>query len=305
MEVPEILNNTQGGAGWWPDPCLRVPRAMGVAGVALSLWVTVHAPPTADPGEHKATVTLTSTHAGTASIVVPVVITVFPFALPTQPALLTAFNLDPARLAKVYNKSSPPVPLSAIETMWEHTGCSNPFSATRGEQPLWESSSDGGASDMYSYCTLTKAGTATPGQRAVCGTVPGACTLQHLPGGGGFDPTARAAHTEHIQWARWMLANFSLNPGTIYSPPIPFTVQELSDMLPLGLNSFTAFPAVADLATESHVKACVTATLHPSPPSVPTIVLLLTIRLALQVRGGPRRRQPLPPCDNLRFRRIG
>jgi len=27
-----------------------------------------------------------------------------------------------------------------------------------------------------------------------------------------------------------------LNPGTIYSPPVPFTVKELEEMVPLGLN---------------------------------------------------------------------
>jgi hypothetical protein len=132
--------------------------------------------------------------------------------------------------------------------MWYKTGCSNKFFATAGEQPLWQQSADGGAEDMYTYCTVTKAGTATPGQRDVCGTVPGVCTLQSLPRG--YDPTARPGHDEVVRWARWLLANFSLNPGSIYSPPVPFTVEELSDMVPLGLNSFTAFPAHTAYSTD-------------------------------------------------------
>jgi len=44
----------------------------------------------------------------------------------------------------------------------------------------WHTLPDGGAHDMFDYCTVTKAGTATPGQKAVCGSVPGKCTLQHL-----------------------------------------------------------------------------------------------------------------------------
>ena len=52
--------------------------------------------------------------------VLPVEVTVFGFALPTSPALLTAFNLDESILAKVYdaNASAPKVSLPAIEKMW-------------------------------------------------------------------------------------------------------------------------------------------------------------------------------------------
>ena len=50
-----------------------------------------------------------------------------------------------------------------------------------------------------------------------------------------------------------LLANFSLNPGTFYSPPAPFTVAELTEMRDLGLNTFTAFPATIDYANDSDV----------------------------------------------------
>jgi hypothetical protein len=135
--------------------------------------------------------------------------------------MMTAFDLDAARIARAYNMSKPEkVPLPTIAAMWQATGCSNLFSATAGEQPLWQSQSDGGAQDMYSYCTLTKTRKASPGQRAVCGSVHGNCTLQSLPTE--FDPTLRPGHAEYVKWARWMLANFSLNPGTIYSPPVQY-----------------------------------------------------------------------------------
>lgn len=286
----------------------------------------MHASAITTAGVYTSTITLTPSD-GSAVISIPVTITVFDFALPTQPALLTAFNLDEAHIAKVYNKSAPPeVPLSAIETLWTHTGCSNPFSATKGEQPLWQTSPDGGAGDMYTYCTLTKAGTASPGQRAVCGTVPNVCILQTLPGGGGaFDPTTRAGHPEFVQWAHWMLANFSLNPGTIYSEPIPFTVDELADMVPLGLNSFNAFPAHADLATNPQIKAYGLL----KPRHVPVCRLRACLVLWIigrgvsaiqrvsgwtrgcahacgeQVRGGLGRSQTVAVCNHIWLRRVG
>lgn len=274
--VSEILNNSQGGAGWWPDPCLRVPRAMATGGVATSLWFTVRALPETPSGTYTTTITLTPSNGGDA-IHVPISVTVFGFSLPTKPAALTAFNLDAAKVASVYGHNySATFPLSVVETMWYKTGCSNNFSATVGEQSLWQHSADGGANDMYSYCTLTKAGTATPGQRAVCGTVPSKCMLQSPPSG--YDPTIRPGHDEVVRWARWLLANFSLNPGSIYSPPVPFTVEELSAMVPLGLNSFTAFKAETAYATDPNIaKYVMTHTIiHASWPR--EMLMIISVR---------------------------
>lgn len=50
-----------------------------------------------------------------------------------------------------------------------------------------------------------------------------------------------------------LLANFSLNPGTIYSEAIPFTIDELKAMRTLGLNSFTAFPASIEYVNDADV----------------------------------------------------
>ena len=257
-----MMENTDGPAGWWPDPTLRVPKAFGVSGISTSVWFTVFAPPNSAAGEYKTTITL-KPDAGD-SIQVPLSVTVFGFTLPTAPALQTAFNLQEGSLASVYDPKGPPAKhmwnASTVEKMWEATGCSNPFSATKGEQPLWESASDAGAADMYSYCTLTKAGTATKGQLAVCGSVKGKCTLQHPPGHApADDPKLRPGHAEYVKWAKWLLANYSLNPGTIYAPPMPFAVDELLEFVPLGLNHFTAFPAHSEYATDPNVAAYVKA----------------------------------------------
>ena len=48
------------------------------------------------------------------------------------------------------------------------------------------------------------------------GSVKGNCTLQHPPGHApGDDPKSRPGHKEYVMWAKWLLANYSLNPGTI------------------------------------------------------------------------------------------
>jgi hypothetical protein len=196
-------------------------------------------------------------------IKVELIATVFGFSLPTAPALQTAFNLQESTLAALYDPGSATKKVwnaSTIEAMWKATGCSNPFSATKGEQPDWESKPDGGGSDMYSYCELTKAGTATKGQLAVCGSVKGKCVLQHPPGHApGDDPKLRPGHAEYVRWAKDLLANFSLNPGSIYAPPQPFAIDELQEFVPLGLNHFNAFPAHVSYATDHDIAAYVTA----------------------------------------------
>ena len=64
MNVTSIKPNSQGAEGWWPDVCLRTPRAFGVAGLATSVWFTLHAPVGTPAGEYAGSVTLTPTDGG-------------------------------------------------------------------------------------------------------------------------------------------------------------------------------------------------------------------------------------------------
>ena len=45
------------------------------------------------------------------------------------------------------------------------------------------------------------------------------------------------------RWGKWLLTNFSLNPGTIYADRMAFDVEEVEEMAPLGLNSYIVMQA--------------------------------------------------------------
>jgi hypothetical protein len=172
MHVSSIRQNTQGGAGWWPDVLLPVPKAFGITGVSTSLWFTVSAPPASAPGQYQAQVTITPTDTPTSPskrhvpITVDIKVQVYDFALPIQPALLNAFDLSEANIGIVYNSQN--YTHADVDKYWRATGCSNPTPSWG--YVTWGGGADCGASDMFAYCTLTKAGTASPGQKAVCGT---------------------------------------------------------------------------------------------------------------------------------------
>ena len=59
--VFEMMNNTDGPAGWWPDPVLRVPKAFGIQGISTAVWFTLQSPPNTKAGVYKSTITLTPT----------------------------------------------------------------------------------------------------------------------------------------------------------------------------------------------------------------------------------------------------
>ena len=102
---------------------------------------------------------------------------------------------------------------------------------------LWAADVDSGVRDMYAYCSDTLSGSASPGQREVCSAVPGgACHEQ-------ADPAHGKAHGTFVDWGRWLLTNFSLNPGTIYADSMALSVAEVEGMVPLGLNSYTVMQA--------------------------------------------------------------
>jgi hypothetical protein len=103
-----------------------------------------------------------------------------------QSCQLYSFRFDASAPAPAPTPPAPGPParklcnITTIDAMWAVTGCSNPFSATSGEQAYWEAAPcTTAASDMFLYCQLTKAGTATKLQLAVCGSVNGTCAQQH------------------------------------------------------------------------------------------------------------------------------
>ena len=61
--VEHIYPNSQGGAGWWPDPLLPPlsgERAVAPSNTTCSLWVTARSTATTAPGDYQVTVTLTA-----------------------------------------------------------------------------------------------------------------------------------------------------------------------------------------------------------------------------------------------------
>ena len=114
----------------------------------------MHAPPQETPKRpttYTATITLTADGAAEAppaeataeaptagatadTITFEVEVTVFGFNLPRRPALKTAINLDESKLGLIYGSNSTRhIALALIETMWNETGCTNPFSKAKGE----------------------------------------------------------------------------------------------------------------------------------------------------------------------------
>ncbi len=80
--------------GLWPDPLLQLPQVDVPAGRVQPLWVTVHAPTNAPPGEYRGTLTLKAD--GTPATTVDIAVTVWDFTLPT-PGKFRAMVVDGGR----------------------------------------------------------------------------------------------------------------------------------------------------------------------------------------------------------------
>jgi hypothetical protein len=92
--------------GWTPDPIRSDLDSVNVAsGDIQPFWVELHAPETMKPGRYR--VALRVETQGGAAEDVPVDVQVWPFALPTRPALPTAITFDPANLSSVYGIKDP------------------------------------------------------------------------------------------------------------------------------------------------------------------------------------------------------
>ena len=62
-----------------------------------------------------------------------------------------------------------------------------------------------------------------------------------------------------MTYARWLLTNFSVNPGAIYEPPATYSVAEIVELAALGMNALTLFPSGHDMAQANKVAANVSS----------------------------------------------
>ncbi len=76
--------------GWWPDPLLEVNSFDVPAGLAVPVWLTVHVPPRARPGDYTGEVVVAAD--GLSPIRVPVRLHVWPLLLPQRTHLDMAFS---------------------------------------------------------------------------------------------------------------------------------------------------------------------------------------------------------------------
>ena len=86
------------------------------------LWCTVHAPAGGTVGVHTGTITLPGPRV--AAVAVAVEATVFGFALPTTPAIRTAFDLSEAFIGQVYTRGNRSTATdAALYALFTATGC--------------------------------------------------------------------------------------------------------------------------------------------------------------------------------------
>jgi hypothetical protein len=93
-----------GHTGWWPDGLIPIGRDPIVGqvrngapftvagGTSQAVWADVHIPAGQKPGQYSGLFTVTGT--GQATVPVPVTLTVWDFAIPSQSSLATAFGFD-------------------------------------------------------------------------------------------------------------------------------------------------------------------------------------------------------------------
>lgn len=94
--------DTEGMAGWWPDPLLPVQKFTLPAGQTQPLWVTLYAPPGTPAGTYHGTVRLMPQNAPATEI--PLTVTVWDFELPAESHFPTAFALMDGFLEHVYDQ---------------------------------------------------------------------------------------------------------------------------------------------------------------------------------------------------------
>ncbi len=89
-KVPRGAGSTDGWAGWWPDPLAPCTDVELGPDQTQPIWLTMHAPKQARPGNYQAQVTFVS--GAQKSIKIPLTVRVLPFALPEQGRLRAIFD---------------------------------------------------------------------------------------------------------------------------------------------------------------------------------------------------------------------
>jgi len=95
-----VPTDERGLADWWPDPLPPLDASIDApAGENQPLWLLVHVPKNAPPGDYQGKVTL---NAGGWSAEVPVKLHVWDFALPDRPGTQSGFGLNVGAIARYH-----------------------------------------------------------------------------------------------------------------------------------------------------------------------------------------------------------
>jgi hypothetical protein len=89
-KVPRGAGATDGWAGWWPDPLAPGSSVELSTGQTQPIWLTVHAPKLAAPGNYRTEVLLSA--GSKDSVRIPLRVQVLPFTLPAQGRLRAIFD---------------------------------------------------------------------------------------------------------------------------------------------------------------------------------------------------------------------
>jgi hypothetical protein len=89
-KVPRGAGATDGWAGWWPDPLAPGSSVELNPGQTQPVWLTVHAPKLAAPGNYRAEVLLSA--GSKDNVRIPLSVRVLPFTLPDQGRLRAIFD---------------------------------------------------------------------------------------------------------------------------------------------------------------------------------------------------------------------
>ena len=104
-KLPNNAGRTDGWVGEWPDPVPPFSKMDLPSGRNLPLWLTVHVPADAKPGEYRGSLTLTPANAAATNL--PISVTVWDFALPKVSHLKVIYDLRGGPRGGVFGGADP------------------------------------------------------------------------------------------------------------------------------------------------------------------------------------------------------